>query len=87
MGQLQHGQEPLLSARLHSSWISDVGLVQRNQDLSSMPLLLTASNDGSIATWDLAHTRSGIPRQLYSCAMPQHGETAKGCMQDIRNAH
>lgn len=63
---------PLLSAKLHSSWIADVQLIPTLASVSEeanvgnaeqegsiqaakeAPLLLTASNDGTVALWDLS---------------------------------
>lgn len=46
---------PLLSARLHRSWIADVALVSTGDHSTaaeSAPLLLTAANDGTLAVHD-----------------------------------
>ena len=49
-------REPLLSARLHRSWIADVALVSSSNDggggRAAAPLLLTAANDGTLAVHD-----------------------------------
>lgn len=43
--------DPLISQKLHSGWICDVGFVQGGN--SMCPNLLTAGNDGVFAVWDL----------------------------------
>jgi WD40 repeat protein len=46
--------QPLISYRAHSGWISTVKLVEALPGSTSVPLLLTASNDGTIRVWDLS---------------------------------
>ena len=69
------GVQPLLSAKLHRSWIADVQLLpadraatqqQLDSDsyASSLPQLLTASNDGSVSLWDLSKCCGGRPLEL-----------------------
>ena len=76
----QAGEEgevlPLLSAKLHKSWIADVQLLptepayeQQQQtscdsQVSRLPQLLTASNDGSVSLWDLSKCCDGRPQQV-----------------------
>ena len=62
---------PLLSAKLHKSWIADVQLLP-TEDLSqsdegnapALPRLLTASNEGSVRLWDLSKCCGGVPLEL-----------------------
>ncbi|KAL0029914.1 hypothetical protein WJX77_007230 [Trebouxia sp. C0004] len=68
------GQEgetaPLLSAKLHKSWIADVQLLsaapfgeqeEKTDYGSEVVRLLTASNDGSVSLWDLSKCCDGRP--------------------------
>lgn len=73
----QAGEEgeaaPLLSAKLHKSWIADVQLLPAapfgeqeqktdyGSELVRLPQLLTASNDGSVSLWDLSKCCDGRP--------------------------
>ena len=58
--QDQPERAPLLSARLHRSWIADVALVSSSSNnnngngggAAAAPLLLTAANDGTLAVHD-----------------------------------
>ncbi|KAL0034450.1 hypothetical protein WJX79_002846 [Trebouxia sp. C0005] len=75
--QAMAGQEgetaPLLSARLHKSWIADVQLLpavpfgeqeekmDHGSEVVRLPQLLTASNDGSVSLWDLSKCCDGRP--------------------------
>ena len=69
---------PLVSARLHKKWISDVQLVMRQGD---SPLLLSASNDGTLAAWNLGQCMAtngkssewGRPLQLSEAALLHGG--------------
>lgn len=74
---VQAGEEgetaPLLSAKLHNSWIADVQLVpaehftlhgDSNPHVAPLPRLLTASHDGSVRLWDLSKCCGGMPLQL-----------------------
>ena len=58
---------PLAAGRLHRSWLADVALVDRGSD-GSLPLLLSAANDGAVAVWNLAACATGgaapTPQQL-----------------------
>lgn len=70
----QAGEEgetaPLLSAKLHKSWIADVQLLPEQLSLSgegnaaALPRLLTASNEGSVRLWDLSKCCGGLPLEL-----------------------
>ena len=48
---------PLAAAKLHRSWVADVALIPTTP--CTVPLLLTASNDGAVAAWDLAACAGG----------------------------
>ena len=71
---------PLAAAKLHRSWVADVALVP--SATSTVPLLLTASNDGTVAAWDLAAcagggggraARAGPPREAGRDDAPHAG--------------
>lgn len=67
---------PLLSVKLHKSWIADVQLLptgpayeQQQQtscdsQVTRLPHLLTASNDGSVSLWDLSKCCDGRPQEV-----------------------
>jgi hypothetical protein len=64
---------PLAAGRLHRSWLADVALVGGGGS-AALPLLLSASNDGSVAVWNLGACAAGggaacaapTPQQLAS---------------------
>ena len=61
------GTAPLLSAKLHKSWIADVQLLPaegHNLHAALLPTLLTASNDGTVRLWDLGKCCDGMPLEL-----------------------
>ncbi|KAL3150430.1 GATOR complex protein wdr59, variant 2 [Trebouxia sp. C0010 RCD-2024] len=61
------GTGPLLSAKLHKSWIADVQLLPADGlslHAAALPTLLTASNDGSVRLWDLSKGCEGMPLEL-----------------------
>jgi len=71
---------PLVAGRLHRSWLADVALVEAGGcgPSSTLPLLVSASNDGAVAVWNLgacarAPGENGggrsapMPQQLASC--------------------
>lgn len=71
----QAGEEdetaPLLSAKLHKSWIADVQLLPAEHlsqsgegNAAALPRLLTASNEGSVRLWDLSKCCGGVPLEL-----------------------
>ena len=72
---VQAGEEgergPLLSAKLHKSWIADVQLLPAQQfslycdsKAAALPRMLTASNDGTVRLWDLSKCCGGLPLEL-----------------------
>ncbi|KAK9809294.1 hypothetical protein WJX73_002021 [Symbiochloris irregularis] len=65
-GVLGEDCRPLLSGRLHRSWVSDVSLLPCASNLAphEAPGLFTASNDGSVALWDLNRTSGGQPVRI-----------------------
>lgn len=59
--------EPLRSSKLHKGWIANVQLLLGigEQERSGMPMLLSASNDGSVCLWDLQKVSAdGTPNCL-----------------------
>eukprot|EP00890_Picochlorum_soloecismus_P002847 jgi/Picsp_1/3563/NSC_06400-R1_protein len=63
----------LMSERLHKGWISDVQWVSRqcsnlsNGTVDQCPYLLTSSNDGSLAMWDISvkDEDTNMPKRVY----------------------
>ncbi|KAK9830394.1 hypothetical protein WJX72_011510 [[Myrmecia] bisecta] len=53
-GTASEDVQPLLSTKLHKGWISDVQFATAGSRGGGPPLLLSASNDGSLAVWDLS---------------------------------
>ena len=63
--------DPLLSAKLHKSWIADVQLLPAEQfslygdsKAAALSRMLTASNDGSVRLWDLGKCCGALPLEL-----------------------
>ena len=63
---------PLMSERLHKGWVSDVQWVSRECsnngiDMEHCPFLLTSSNDGSLALWDISvkDENTNMPKRAY----------------------
>lgn len=76
------GTGPLLSAKLHKSWIADVQLLPADGlslHAAALPTLLTASNDGSVRLWDLSKGCDGMPLEL-AHADDLHTGTAPACL-------
>lgn len=73
---VQAGEEegettPLMSAKLHKSWIADVQMLPAEQfslcgdsNAVAHPRMLTASSDGSVRLWDLSKCCGGVPLEL-----------------------
>lgn len=75
------GTGPLLSAKLHKSWIADVQLLPADGlslHAAALPTLLTASNDGSVRLWDLSKGCEGMPLELAQTD-DLHTGTAPAC--------
>lgn len=83
-GHLEEGRQPLLSGKLHQSWISDVQLLPRAQSSPPTPLLLTASNDCALSAWDLSQSADGNPRQQCTSDIDS-GEPCSQMVCEIRN--
>ena len=71
--QAQEAQQPLLSAKLHTGWISDVHLLPSTPD-SPGGRLLTASNDASCMLWDLGRVEGSKPVCLHAARELHTGE-------------
>lgn len=79
------GTGPLLSAKLHKSWIADVQLLPADGlslHAAALPTLLTASNDGSVRLWDLSKGCDGMPLELAQ-ADDLHTGSASACQAGV----
>jgi len=75
--EMDEGHIPaLMSARLHKGWISDVQWVSKqlcntpsDTNTDQCPFLLTSSNDGSLAMWDISvkDEDTDMPKRVYFC--------------------
>ena len=67
--------EPLLSFRAHRGWVSTVKFLSSHRltpSSESMPLLITASNDSTVALWDIsqnAYQASGSKHVIAKCLL------------------
>lgn len=61
---------PLVSAKLHKGWISDIQLCDGNSssDNNGGVLLLSAGNDGAVCLWDISKTAAvGARKEMPRC--------------------